>query len=199
MPRPIKFDREAAIEKALQIIWRDGYKAASVNALSDALGITRSSFYNSFGSRETLFKLVLDRYLTQIPEAELFLLTKDDPLSESLTRIIRNACHFRAKDPDKRGCLAANSVAELLPSDNDDGKFVREVSFAMLNQIEQLIVWAKDRGELPATTDHKGLAMAVQGMVMGLNLQSKFLATEDELWLSASTSLEALKLHSSSN
>ena len=51
MARPSKFDRKEAVELAMNEIWRDGYEANSVKALSEKLGITRSSFYNAFSSR----------------------------------------------------------------------------------------------------------------------------------------------------
>ncbi len=54
MGRPSKFDREAAIDKVMQEVWRNGFERASVKALSERLGITRSSFYNAFDSREAL-------------------------------------------------------------------------------------------------------------------------------------------------
>ncbi|HHL20983.1 MAG TPA: TetR/AcrR family transcriptional regulator, partial [Aliiroseovarius sp.] len=68
MGRPSKFDREAAIDKVMQEVWRNGFERASVKALSERLGITRSSFYNAFDSREALFEKVLARYFAQSPD-----------------------------------------------------------------------------------------------------------------------------------
>lgn len=194
MVRPMKFDRDAAIDIALGVMWRDGYGEASVKSLSATLGITRSSFYNAFGSREALFQLVLERYVTVIPEAELFALSKDDPLSPTLTRVIRKACEIRGSDPERRGCLAANTIAEILPTDDAAGEVVRELALATLSHLEKLVDWAKDRGEVDLTTNSRDLALAIHGMIMGLNLQSKFVADSNELWRSASTSLKALGL-----
>ena len=55
MARPSKFDRQTAVELVMNDIWRSGFEANSVKAISEKLGITRSSFYNAFGSREALF------------------------------------------------------------------------------------------------------------------------------------------------
>ena len=68
MARPSKFDRDEAIETAMEAFWRAGYQACSVRALSERLGITRSSFYNAFGSREALFREALARYGDQAPD-----------------------------------------------------------------------------------------------------------------------------------
>lgn len=48
--------------------WRDGYQANSVKALSERLGITRSSFYNAFESREAMFMEAFERYLERSPD-----------------------------------------------------------------------------------------------------------------------------------
>ncbi|KPH83146.1 TetR/AcrR family transcriptional regulator, partial [Bosea vaviloviae] len=66
--RPSQFDRDAALEAALMAFWRDGYQANSVKALSERLGITRSSFYNAFESREAMFMEALERYLERSPD-----------------------------------------------------------------------------------------------------------------------------------
>ena len=196
--RPMKFDRDEAVKTALEVIWRDGYRASSVKALSDRLGITRSSFYNTFGSQDALLKEVLDVYVQRIPEAQLFAMTKDEPLAPTLTRVVREACKIRGGDPERRGCLAANAVAEILPAADAAGELVREISCATQDHIEQLVMWAQERGEVAQTVDAKGVALAIHGMIMGLNLQSKFVSGPDELWRSARASLEGLGLFSDS-
>ena len=59
MARPSKFDREDALDVVMNQIWQTGYRNNSVKSLAEVLGITRSSFYNAFGSQEQLFKEVL--------------------------------------------------------------------------------------------------------------------------------------------
>ena len=48
MGRPAKFDRDKAIEIIMNEIWKKGYEACSVKALSEKLSITRPSFYHAF-------------------------------------------------------------------------------------------------------------------------------------------------------
>lgn len=196
MPRRLEFDREAAVETAMHEIWRVGYEAASVKTLSEKLGITRSSFYNAFGDRESLFQLTLERYFDQIPERALLNMTSDTPLKPAITLVFRDVCRARAGDPDKRGCLAANAIAELLPADEGAGKTIYIAAHAMLDRLDQLIAWAKERGELPSDVDARGLALAIHSLLMGLSMQSKFVHSERDLWRSASTTLNALGLYS---
>jgi TetR/AcrR family transcriptional repressor of nem operon len=65
MSRPRAFDEEAVLERALELFWRDGYAATSLQALLAHMGISRQSLYNTFGDKRRLFLAALDRYAEQ--------------------------------------------------------------------------------------------------------------------------------------
>jgi len=92
MPRPAKFDRQEALDVVMNEIWRSGYEACSAKAISEKLGITRSSFYNAFGSREALFKEALDAYIVSAPDRMLAMPRE----GESVTARKRTRCSSRA-------------------------------------------------------------------------------------------------------
>ncbi len=56
------FDREEAIEIALNLFWRHGYDGVSVASLTHAIGIAAPSLYHAFGSKADLYREVLRRY-----------------------------------------------------------------------------------------------------------------------------------------
>jgi len=195
MARPMAFDKETAVDQAMRLIWRDGYEASSVKSLSEALGITRSSFYNSFGSRDDLFKLALQRYLTIIPEAALFTEAAEEEFPAFMTALMRDVCRMRTTENKEIGCLAANSLAELLPSDTEAAKFIGDLTQDMILRLCALAGSAIARGELPDDTDPNAMGLAIHGMIMGVNLQSKIITEEFQLWTSARQSLRGLGLY----
>lgn len=180
----------------MQEIWRHGYRAASVKALSEKLGITRSSFYNAFGSRETLFQLALRRYLTEIPSGRLFSLDRDTPLKPALTEIFRALCACRGRDIAQRGCMVSNAIAEMLPGDDDAACLVLKLSMDTIDRIEELVTWAIERGELDET-DPRVLAICTQNLMIGINMQSKFGLSGETLWATAKRTLQGLGLYAS--
>ena len=61
--RPLSFDRDAALEKAMLVFWRHGYEASSLNDLTAAMGITPPSLYAAYGDKRRLFLEAVRRYL----------------------------------------------------------------------------------------------------------------------------------------
>ncbi len=59
------FSREAALQAAAEEFGDMGYDAASVSALTAAMGIARPSMYACFGSKEELFREVLKKYIEE--------------------------------------------------------------------------------------------------------------------------------------
>src|ERR1700691_333348 len=60
--RPRGFCTEKALDSAMQVFWRKGYEGTSMVDLTGAMGINSPSLYAAFGSKEGLFRAVLERY-----------------------------------------------------------------------------------------------------------------------------------------
>lgn len=196
MGRPSEFSRKVAVETAMNEIWRDGYKNSSVKALSEKLGITRSSFYNAFGSRQELLKEVLDTYFTGAPDRALHQDIGDASVKELITSTFRSICRARAADPDGRGCLAVNCLCELKGGEDDGaGAMISKAVLTSAARFEELLSTAVLRGELPRQTDVRAKALSLQAMLVGINAMSKTVRDEKDLWLSAKTMLQGLELY----
>jgi AcrR family transcriptional regulator len=60
--RPRAFCVETALAAALRVFWRRGFDHASLDDLTEAMGINRPSLYATFGNKESLFRQALDLY-----------------------------------------------------------------------------------------------------------------------------------------
>ncbi len=119
MARPVEFDYDLVLENATEQFWKEGFEASSVQKLLDATGINRGTLYNSFGDKDTFFKLCLDRYnsvLNGVIAATLG--SKDLKADKALAAFFDAAVTAPAKQR-ALGCLLVNSVCESIVWNKD--------------------------------------------------------------------------------
>jgi len=197
MGRPAKFDRQAAVELVMNEIWRGGFEACSVKAISEKLGITRSSFYNAFGSREALFLETLELYFAQSPDKALAMVDDNASILKVLTQVFKEVCRARASDPEARGCMAVNCVAELVGTDETLGPVLEKAILGSLDRLQRLLGQAVVNGEIEDKGDIREKALALQNLLIGLNVMAKVVRSEDDLWAAAMQTLKGLGLYHS--
>jgi TetR/AcrR family transcriptional repressor of nem operon len=74
--RPKEFDRNIALKKAMHVFWAKGFEGASISDLTEMMGISRSSLYESFGDKEDLFLEALNYYIEDIEERRTLIFGK---------------------------------------------------------------------------------------------------------------------------
>lgn len=195
MGRPPKFDRQAAVEVAMNEIWKNGVESSSAKSLSERLGITRSSFYNAFGSRDALFREALALYFSNAPDRVLANVGPDESVLKVLTCMFREVCRVRAADSEAKGCMAINCVAELVGVDAELGPVLENAVLNSLDRLERLLRQAAANGEITDTGDLQQKALALQNLLAGLNLMSKVVRSEEELWAGTELTLRGLGLY----
>ena len=190
----MKFSRETALETVKGHFWRAGYQANNVKVLSAHLGITRSSFYNTFGSRKKLFCEVIDSYAADLKNSQLYVIPVDKDFKPEVVQVFNNLCKMRALDVQHRGCLLVNSIAELSSSEVDNelsehlDDIVKRSKAILANRIKVAI----HAGEFYNDLDPNSLAMSLQNLSYGTNLISKVVHDEKSLWESCDLILKGL-------
>ncbi len=196
MGRPAQFDREQAVEIAMNEIWMNGFEACSIKAISEKLGITRSSFYNAFQSREALFEEALELYFSQTPDRVLAQVDSNIRIVPMLTKMFRDVCRARAADPQARGCMAVNCVAELVGVNEALGPMLERAVLGSLERLEHLLRRAAANGEIEDRGDLREKALALQNLLIGLNVMCKVVRSEKDLWRAARQTLKGLGVYS---
>src|ERR1700710_2760448 len=64
--RPRSFDREKALQTAVEQFWRNGYEATTIAGLTEAMGISAPSLYAAFGDKDQLFDEVVGAYAQSV-------------------------------------------------------------------------------------------------------------------------------------
>ena len=77
MPKVKQFDEKDVLEKAMQLFWKKGYYATSIQDLVNHLGINRSSIYDTYGGKKELFDQAFLLYRsTNVADTRNFLKTQ---------------------------------------------------------------------------------------------------------------------------
>ncbi len=110
--RPREFDRNAVLADVVDLFWEKGFSATSLTDILERTGLSRSSLYGAFGSKDELYRAALDRYLSDHHDMVAALLVDGrrglDDIDAFLSRV-----EEQAVIGDGRGCLAVNTATEL--------------------------------------------------------------------------------------
>src|SRR5258708_38850553 len=112
MARPREFDREIAVERAMNVFWAKGFAATSTEDLVDAMGIGRQSLYNAFGDKRRLYFEALDAYQQATIAGHVQRLSA--PASPLVG--VRDLLLGLIADDDKQrpnGCMGVRAIAEF--------------------------------------------------------------------------------------
>ncbi|MBW4706322.1 TetR/AcrR family transcriptional regulator [Roseobacter sp. YSTF-M11] len=165
-----QFDINEALDRAMAVFWDLGYEATSVDDLTKATRVSRSSLYNTFGNKEDLFILVIDHYLEKSRPAFQAALDHADLYAAVLGALTVLKDRLMEKS-SKAGCLL------VLAAENSESRapgIKRRVARAFAD--EDRAFYARFRqaqvdGQLAAAADAQVLArfFSAQGRAMGIN------------------------------
>ena len=190
MGRPRSFDKDQALDRAMDVFWRKGYEGASLADLTKAMGINPPSLYAAFGNKEGLLKAALDRYSEQRKQ---FLRTAfDEPTARKVAeRLLHGIADFHTDPGNPPGCLftqgglACGDGAEAIPRELASRRARMEES------VRERFDRAKREGDLPRDADPAALARYLSTVMHGMGVQAAAGATREELRQTADLALAA--------
>src|SRR5579872_4150278 len=105
MGRPREFSEADALDAAMRVFWSKGYEGTSLDDLTRAMGINRSSLYASFGDKEKLFNRVIARY-SEGPLAFIREALQQPTARAVIEALLRFTVAFLGDPTHPRGCLS---------------------------------------------------------------------------------------------
>lgn len=168
MPRPREFDEDRVILAIRDEFWDKGYAATSMDDLLRVSGLGKGSLYGAFGDKQSLFLRVLRDY----DDANLLTLRKRLASAARGIDVVREFVLGLTGDPTgavaRRGCLLANSNAELAASTPDVAAEARRSYDAIATILTEALERAQREGDLDPGTDPAETARAVLIAQLGL-------------------------------
>ncbi len=170
--RPKEFDRDAALKKAMELFWSQGYEATGMRDLLDHMGIGRQSLYDTFGDKHSLFIAAVKRYDQCTTERIIEqLLAAGSPLQN--VRKTLAAIADAVTDGKCRGCLLTNTLVEVAPHNSEVAAATKSVLRRIEDAFRRALQQAVQEGELPKDANVRALARYFTSTVQGLVVMGK--------------------------
>jgi len=126
MGRTLAFDRDTAVRAAREVFWHFGYAEASLPALEEATGLSRSSIYNSFGSKRGLFDAAVQSYLNEVIRPRLHPLQQAPVQRGALLEYLDGLRDAFSRAAGPPGCLLVNTAGTPLAADNEVARVITD-------------------------------------------------------------------------
>ncbi len=115
MARTLEFDPEAALNRAMEYFWLHGYDAGNMRDLATFMGISKGSFYNTYGSKKAVYLAALNSYLEGEYQLLAQMLSETPPADDLLPALFANATDRFGDQNKLRGSFLVNAAVERAP------------------------------------------------------------------------------------
>lgn len=171
MARPRQFDEKEAVKKALAVFRTQGYKATSLAELTKAMGLSRSSFYETFGSKHELFLTTLASF---DKTAAIYNFVEGDSsvpakviLAQIFARVIVSAIEGQG------GCMFGNCAVEFSKPDPQVMEQVKKGMHQLEGMFLTIIKAGQENGNVDEAKDVKAIASQLVATFYGIQTMAK--------------------------
>ena len=142
MPWEKQFNKDEALDKAMQAFWTRGYEATSMQDLVDCTGVNRGSLYATYGDKRALFLSALrsydERRRRMLAELERRLHPR-----EAIRKVFSSFIDETSETGINRGCFLTNTALELAAHDPE----IKQIVSAAQEDVEGFFVRTIKRGK----------------------------------------------------
>jgi TetR/AcrR family transcriptional repressor of nem operon len=192
MPRVKQFSEEEVLQKAVEVFWKKGFSATSMQELVEGMGINRASIYDTFGCKEALFERALKLYREEsISRIRAFLFSYH-PVQKGMEKLFEKAIDNAHQDPDSKGCFVVNTTTELSTTDCSLHTVLTNNRLEFEQLFFDYLQEGVARGEIAPDKDIKSVAALIFALYSGLMVLTKVNRNKSELMAAVRAGLQVL-------
>src|ERR1700712_5363188 len=173
MARTKDFDENEVLTKAIQLFWHKGYNGTSMQDLVDGLGISRSSLYDTYTDKHTLFVKALESYQNSAAAKIQDLISQSTSAKQAVKTLLEFTINDLLCDKQQKGCFMVNAEVEVAPHDAEVNSLVSRNDQQMEEAFLQVIQKGIDSGEIKSQLDARALARFIFNAVKGMRVTAK--------------------------
>lgn len=193
MARVRAFDVDMAVDRAMNLFWTNGYKATSLQDLIKGMGISKSSFYETFGSKHDLFLATIEHYISAVTSQILGAADMDAPAVKIIRALFDRAAQRMLDGHSRRGCFLNNCAVEVSIHDGDAARKVSDGLDVMEQAFLRLVQRGQDEGDIDSKLNARATARFLTANLNGILVLGKVYPDRDHLRDVADVAMAALK------
>lgn len=179
--RPRAFDRDKALETAMNLFWRKGYDNTSIADLTAALDLKPTSLYAAFQSKEALFGEAVALYVGTAGASIWHHLDDAPTAREAIAASLRASALAFTDETFPCGCMVVLSAPQIEGGNPEVADSLKNRRCEIVALIERRIARGIADGELPPATDSHALASYYACVQFGMSLQARDGASRETL------------------
>ena len=192
MPKVKQFNKEKVLTAAAEIFRQKGYNGTSIDEILKATGLSRSSLYDSFKDKHSLYLESLEFYKKREQESYETLAQKKLNGLEKVEWLFKEVVNHLTNNPGDNGCLMVNAAAEM-------SKHCEKTSQVICNNKESVqeifSTWleeAQNSNDIKLSKPPKTYSPFLFNALCGLKVMSQSGASKNELNNVVKVTLDAL-------
>ena len=169
--RPRSFDRDQALQQAMEVFWKKGFEATSIADLTEAMGINPPSLYAAFGDKEKLFLEAVERY--QSRRGETCKYCEEPTAREAIEKLLRFLAEELCGNGHPRGCLLQMAEATAGESSEKLKAALQAKRMSSRAMMKARIERGIREGDVPGGTDATALTDFYVTIIAGLSMRAR--------------------------
>jgi AcrR family transcriptional regulator len=171
--RPAGFDRDEALERAMEMFWERGYEGTTLEELQAAMGdISPTSFYHAFGSKEALFRRVVEKYQSTVGGPALEALEESPTAREAVHQMLRLTAESFCRPGKPHGCMLVLGATKCTPANAGPQDYLQSIRRQTPQVIKRRLKRAVHDGDLPTSADISAIAAFYATVLHGLAVRA---------------------------
>jgi AcrR family transcriptional regulator len=187
--RPRTFDEDEALERAVEVFWRQGYEGTSITDLTAAMGVNKPSLYAVYGGKADLFRRVIAHY-AQHDMAYAQAALQEPTALDVVRRFLHDNVIAVTQEDKPQGCLSIQGGVSCSADNQDVAQFL---AASRLGGEKAFADRFRSAPDVPASADPDSLARLLMTISEGQAIHAAAGVSRADLQKSAALAVQAFE------
>jgi AcrR family transcriptional regulator len=179
--RPRKFNRAEALAKAMHLFWEQGYEGTTFDQLITAMGISASSFQNTFGCKEGVYEEATTLYLEEKRRWFADALSAETDTRQTFEKLIESTADAFTETSDPAGCMISLAGTHSAPECDRIREMMAAKRTLSEDAMRERLLAGVAAGDVPPDIDAAAMAAFFSTVFRGMAVQARDGATREQL------------------